>query len=322
MVFPKNNFDRVISITPPDLRGREAILRVHLKDQMVESDINLRDIAHECQGFSGAHLASLVNGSAMHAARDGREKISYDDMLAALEFERLGPVQTTPPQPEIEKRIALLEAATALTAYLLPHIEDVLSVTIIPREKLRLGKTILKFDENHTNHLQCTCNYLENLLIVELAGRAAENLFYKKNELSYICQERLTRARQIATTLVITGVMVDSSLLNCLNSIISLSKIYSHHIQKIRKYVLDELMYEGHFKQQTKISKGLRKATVLLIRNHSMLVKLTKQLYVRKKLSLDELQLILRMKTNNFELMKKKEMRTIIIESISFDDFA
>merc|ERR1719265_1185744 len=74
-------FDRVITINPPTLGGRLAILKVHLKDQPVEANLNLRKISHECQGFTGAHLASLVNGSAMHAARDGREKISYDDML-------------------------------------------------------------------------------------------------------------------------------------------------------------------------------------------------------------------------------------------------
>merc|ERR1711862_738659 len=116
-------------------------------------------------------------------------------MLAALEFERLGPVRTTPLQPELERRTALLEAATVVTAYLLPHIEDVFAVTIIPRERHSFGKTIFKFDENRTNHAQYSRNYLQDKLVVELAGRAAENLFYKKNDVSYISHKRLTEAR-------------------------------------------------------------------------------------------------------------------------------
>eukprot|EP00747_Dinoflagellata_sp_TGD_P153748 gnl/TRDRNA2_/TRDRNA2_177427_c0_seq1.p1 gnl/TRDRNA2_/TRDRNA2_177427_c0~~gnl/TRDRNA2_/TRDRNA2_177427_c0_seq1.p1 ORF type:complete len:820 (+),score=-33.75 gnl/TRDRNA2_/TRDRNA2_177427_c0_seq1:97-2556(+) len=299
-------FDRVISINPPDLRGREAILRVHLKDQMVEPDINLRDIAHECQGLVGAHLASLVNASAMYASRAGRQKISNNDMLATFEYERLGPVHTNPPHPELEKRISLSVAATALTAYLLPHIEDVLTVTIIPREKLLLGNTIFKFDENRLNHFQFSRNQLENQLVVELAAIAAEKIFRKKNDVSYIAQERIANARRIATTLVIEADMSDGPLLTYSRSTPSLSKIYTRNVQKIRNHVSDESLYKGHNNQQNKINEATRKASALLIRNRLALNELAKELYVRKELSSSELQLLLGKTVDKLDLMKKR----------------
>merc|ERR1712118_577619 len=102
--------------------------------------------------------------------------------------------------------------------------------------------------------------------------------------------------------LVITAVMSDSLFLGCLSAIISISKSFMYKIPRLRKYEFNELRYKSHMNQQNKINEGMQKATVLLIRNHSVLLILTKWLYVNKKLTQVELQLILKVIINRIEL--------------------
>lgn len=106
--------------------------------------------------------------------------------------------------------MAVQEASTALVCTLMPAIEPVISVSIVPREKYPMGQTVLKVNEERELNLQFTRRYLEEQLLTVLAGRAAEELVYGRDEMSTINQRRLVTARRIVTKLVVSGSMTDN----------------------------------------------------------------------------------------------------------------
>ena len=162
-------FDRIIFVDRPDFNGRVDVLKVHLDKRPCSPDIDLRELAFETQRFSGAMLANLVNTAAMLAGREGREEVTHNDMEQALDLERLGPIRR-PYSDSRRRRMAVQEAATALVGTLLPSIEPVVNVSILPREKYPMGQTVLKVDEQRELNRQFTRRYLEEQLLVVLAG--------------------------------------------------------------------------------------------------------------------------------------------------------
>lgn len=196
-------FDRSVLVPLPDYNGRIEILQVHLAPRAHNPNIDLHEIAFETRQYSGAQLANLVNIAATIASADGREEIESEDLMAALESERLGPPRSNYNEPA-RKRLAYAEAATALTCTLLPSIEPVTVVTILPREKYPLGQTVVKANEGRELTQTFTKRYLEEQLITVLAGRAAEEVIYGPDGLTTIQQRRLVTARRIVTKLVVS----------------------------------------------------------------------------------------------------------------------
>lgn len=127
-------------------------------------------------------------------------------MLAALDYERLGP-QRQPYSDSRQRRLAVHEAATSLVATLMPAIEPVVYATIIPREKYPMGQTVLKINEERELTQQFTKRYLEEQLLVVLASRAAEEMAFGPDEMSSINQRRLVMARRIVQKLIVSGNM-------------------------------------------------------------------------------------------------------------------
>lgn len=201
-------FDRIIYVDRPDYNGRIEVFKVHLSKRPCDDDILLGELAFETQRFSGAQIANLVNTAAMLAGRDGRESIAHADLENALDLERLGPARKPYSEPR-RRRMALQEGATALLATLMPSIEPVLSVSIIPREKYPMGQTILKVNEARELNNVFTRRYLEEQLLMVMSGRAAEQVAYGGDEVSTINQRRLVLARRIVTKLVVAGAMSD-----------------------------------------------------------------------------------------------------------------
>lgn len=173
-------FDRIIDVGLPDIDGRIEILETYLKKVDVRGPLDIREVAFETQRFSGAALANLVNTACILAGRAGREYLVHEDLENALNYDRLGP--SRPPYSDgRQKRLAVHEASTALVACLLPSIEPVVYVSIVPREKNPMGQTVLKVNEQRELTQQFTQRYLsEQLLMVTLSPASLPEYLYSR----------------------------------------------------------------------------------------------------------------------------------------------
>jgi cell division protease FtsH len=166
-------FDRRIVVNMPDVKGREEILRVHVRKIPLDKDVELKVLARSTPGFCGADLANLVNEAALLAARYGQESVAMKDMETAKDKVLMGVERKSMIISEEEKRsTAYHEAGHALTAQLIPEADPIHKVTIIPRG-LALGITQqLPLDDRYTYSKE----YLEAQLSVLMSGRVAEML--------------------------------------------------------------------------------------------------------------------------------------------------
>jgi cell division protease FtsH len=169
-------FDRQIVVPPPDVKGREAILKVHSKDIPMDESVSLQTIARGTPGFSGADLANLVNEAALLAARKTKEKVEADDFEEAKDKVLMGVARKSMIISEKEKKnTAYHEAGHALVAKLIPGTDPIHKVTIIPRGRA-LGVTQqLPLDDRYTHDR----DYLTSTLAVLMGGRAAEEIALK-----------------------------------------------------------------------------------------------------------------------------------------------
>lgn len=171
-------FDRRIVVNMPDFKGREDILRVHVRNIPLSDDVDLSVLARSTPGFSGADLANLVNEAALLAARYNKDKVSMKDLEASKDKVLMGVERKSMIINDDEKKItAYHEAGHALVALLIPEADPLHKVTIIPRG-MALGLTQqLPLDDRYTYSQE----YLEAQLSVLMAGRAAENIFLNKS---------------------------------------------------------------------------------------------------------------------------------------------
>jgi cell division protease FtsH len=166
-------FDRQIFVSPPDLKGREEILKVHSKDKPLH-EVNLELIARQTSGLAGADLANICNEAAIFAGRKNRDVVLMQDFEAALERVVAG-MQARRVINDHEKRVvAYHEAGHALCSELLPSVEKVHKISIIPRGKA-LGYTLNLPEEDR--YLK-TKEELLDYLVVLLGGRVAESIVF------------------------------------------------------------------------------------------------------------------------------------------------
>ena len=166
-------FDRRVVVGLPDVRGREEILRVHVKKVPVSEDTNLNVLARGTPGFSGADLANMVNEAALSAARMNRKQVTMFDFEVAKDKVLMGAERKSMLLTEEEKRVtAYHEAGHALVSIKREHSDPIHKVTIIPRG-MALGVTIFLPGDRHNY----TREYLEANLAISYGGRVAEEIF-------------------------------------------------------------------------------------------------------------------------------------------------
>jgi len=166
-------FDRRVVVGLPDVRGREEVLRVHVKKVPVSDDTNLNVLARGTPGFSGADLANMVNEAALNAARMNRKQVTMYDFELAKDKVLMGAERKSMLLTEEEKRVtAYHEAGHALVSFLREHSDPIHKVTIIPRG-MALGVTIFLPGDRHNY----TREYLEANLAIAYGGRVAEEIF-------------------------------------------------------------------------------------------------------------------------------------------------
>ncbi|SDM60961.1 cell division protease FtsH [Geodermatophilus siccatus] len=163
-------FDRTITVNPPDLDGRYAILQVHVRGVPLADDVDLHQVAAVTPGMTGADLANLVNQAAIGAARRGADTVSARDFGEALERIQLGAERDVVIPPEERRRTAYHEAGHALLGMLQPGADPVRKVTIIPRGRA-LGVTLSTPEADRYGYDE---RYLRGRITGALGGMAAE----------------------------------------------------------------------------------------------------------------------------------------------------
>ncbi len=191
-------FDRQIYVNLPDVRGREAILKVHARNKPLAKDVNFKTLARLTSGFSGADLANLLNEAAILTARANRPCITNTDLYEAINKVLIGPQKKSRLVTETDKRItAYHESGHAILARLLPHCDPVQEVSIIPRGRAA-GYTMTRPDDD-SNHINKS--KLLDDIVMTLGGRVAEEIVIHEisagasNDISVVTQ----RARKMVT---------------------------------------------------------------------------------------------------------------------------
>ncbi len=191
-------FDRQVVVDRPDLRGREAILRVHARGVAIDSNVDLRVLASRTPGFTGADLANVINEAALLAARREKNTVTMEELEEAIDRVTAGLERKSRVMSEREREIvAKHEMGHALVALDMPTADPVHRVSIIPRGAAALGMTMQRPLEDR---YLLTEPELKDRLAILLGGRTAEEICFK--QISTGAQNDLQRATEIGRAMV------------------------------------------------------------------------------------------------------------------------
>jgi cell division protease FtsH len=190
-------FDRQITIDKPDLVGREAIFKVHLKPIKISKSLDIHKLAEQTPGFAGADIANVCNEAALIAARKGKDAVEMEDFQDAVDrviggLEKKNKIIS----PEEKKIIAYHEAGHAICGWYLEHAYPLLKVTIVPRGTAALGYAQYTPKEQYLYNT----DQLVDQICMTLGGRASEDIFF--NKISTGAQNDLQQVTRIAYAMV------------------------------------------------------------------------------------------------------------------------
>ena len=168
-------FDRQVTLDLPDVKGRRAVLDVHVKGKPLDTDVNLEDVARQTPGFSGADLANLVNEGAILAARNNKKRISMPELNEAVDRVIAGPERKSRVITPIEKQIiAYHEGGHAVAGHFLPKADPVFKVTIVARGMAGGFTRSLPADDRRLQDR----SYYEAMMAQALGGHVAEEMVF------------------------------------------------------------------------------------------------------------------------------------------------
>ena len=277
-------FDRQITVGYPDVRGREAILRVHAKDKPLADDVDLANIAKRTPYCAGADLANILNEAAILCAREGKEKITARHLNDAIERVQMGPEKKSHIVSEEDKRlVACHEAGHAIVGELLPGCDEVHLVTIMPRGGSG-GHTLLLPDKesDFTTRAQ-----LLDFVAMALGGYAAEKLVM--GEMSTGASSDLQRATDICRRMVTQYGMSDDMgpiYLGGDHDEVFLARDYG---QQSRTYS-EDVAARIDAEVQRKMNEGFERAKAILTENRDKLDGLSELLIERETLNRAEFE--------------------------------
>lgn len=197
-------FDRQVVVGVPDVRGREAILKVHTRNKPLASEVKLDVLAKSTPGFTGADLENLMNESALLAVRNNKKEIGMEELDEAVNRVLMGPEKKSRVITEEDKKItAYHEAGHAVVMKLLPHADPVHQISIIPRG-MAGGYTSYLPEEDRTHMLK---SKLEDEMVGLLGGRVAEKIIF--GDISAGAKNDIDRTTEIARKMVMEFGMSD-----------------------------------------------------------------------------------------------------------------
>ena len=291
-------FDRQIYVHIPDVKGREAIFRVHSRNKPLAPDIDFKALARLTGGFSGADIENLLNEAAILAARNNRTAIIMDDINEAINKVIAGPQKKSRVVTETDKRItAYHESGHAIVAKLLKHCDAVHEVSIIARGQAA-GYTIT-LPENDNNHV--TKNKLLDTITMMLGGRAAEEIVIQ--DVSTGASNDIERATGVAKRMVTEWGMSElGTMFLGADKEVFLGRDYgtSHSYSEEMASKIDEQV-------QKIISACYDRAKQILLDNRAILDTMVRLLYAKNTIFEDEVNMIFEGKTYQEILDKMAE---------------
>lgn len=291
-------FDRQIYVHIPDVKGREAIFRVHSRNKPLAPDIDFKALARLTGGFSGADIENLLNEAAILAARNNRTAIIMDDINEAINKVIAGPQKKSRVVTETDKRItAYHESGHAIVAKLLKHCDAVHEVSIIARGQAA-GYTIT-LPENDNNHV--TKNKLLDTITMMLGGRAAEEIVIQ--DVSTGASNDIERATGVAKRMVTEWGMSElGTMFLGADKEVFLGRDYgtSHSYS-------EEMASKIDGQVQKIISACYDRAKQILLDNRTILDTMVRLLYAKNTIFEDEVNMIFEGKTYQEILDKMAE---------------
>ncbi len=204
-ILRPGRFDRQVPVEKPDVKGREAILRIHAKNVKLDDDVDFENISHGTTGFSGADLANVVNEAALLAVRNGRKKVSMYDFNEAIDKVSIGLKKKSRKDNKKEIRlVAVHETGHALVGAFTPGHEPVNKITVVPRSHGVGGFTQYR-EEEEKNFI--TKKDIINEIDSLLGGRAAEQVVL--GDVSTGASNDIARATDIVKQMIMTYGMSD-----------------------------------------------------------------------------------------------------------------
>ncbi len=278
-------FDRQVVVDAPDIRGREAILKIHSRGKPLSRTVDLHRVAQRTPGFVGADLENLLNEAALGAARGNRREIRPNDLDEAADRVVMGPERRSRVISDREKRVtAYHEAGHALAAHLLTHAEPVHKITIVPRGRA-LGYVMQIPEEDRVSVTQLE---LLDRISVALAGRVTEEIVFQ--DVTTGAQNDFQQATSIARRMVTRWGMSDKLGRVALTSG---SESYLGDFEGPRTYSEETArVIDDEVKQI--IEKQHRRIGGLLDDNRERLDRIVEVLLERETLHSDEFQALLR----------------------------
>ena len=190
-------FDRQVYVHAPDVKGREDIIKIHIKNKPLSDDVDIKRLARLTSGFAGADIENMLNEAALLAARDHRVKITMVDIQEGINKTIMGPKKVSKIITDEDKRItAIHESGHAIISRALPNCDSVQEISIIPRGNA--GGYTLTLDEKDRTHM--TKQKLMDTITMMLGGRAAEEIML--NDITTGASNDLERATNIAKRMV------------------------------------------------------------------------------------------------------------------------
>ncbi|MBQ7875078.1 MAG: ATP-dependent zinc metalloprotease FtsH [Oscillospiraceae bacterium] len=277
-------FDRRVPVELPDLKGREAILKVHSKKIKIAPDVDFNRIARMASGASGAELANIINEGALRAVRAGRKAATHEDLEEAIEVVIAGYQKKNAILSDKEKMaVAYHEIGHALVAALQTHSAPVQKITIVPRTSGALGYT-MQVDEG--NRYLMTKEEIENKIATLAGGRAAEEIAV--GSVSTGASNDIEQATKLARAMITRFGMSEEFDMVALETVTD-------------QYLGGDANFACSAETQTKIDelvvklvkKQHEKAKNILIENREKLDELAKYLYEKETITGDEFMNIL-----------------------------
>ena len=276
-------FDRQVTVTYPDVKGREAILKIHSRNKPLGPDVDLNVIARSTAGFTGADLENLMNESALLAARNGRKAITNDDIEEATIKVMVGPEKKSRKMDDREKKLtAYHESGHAVTNFFLPLLDPVHQVSIIPRGAA--GGYTMSVPVEDKSYMSKKV-MLENLVTL-LGGRVAEALIM--GDISTGASNDIERATNLAKSMVTKYGMSDklgAVMYGSSNNEVFLGMDYgrARDYSEATAAAIDKEVYDI-------ISEAYSEAERLLTEHKDLLHKLAQYLIVNEKIDAPEFQ--------------------------------